>query len=156
MANFTLARRALTPLLEDLARSRSRLGEFDYAVLVPDVLDALRDLIEEDGIDVLAEVAQTITQDFFRTHAPKVSDNGQLSLYDPDAYLTLGERERIRMADATALHVERWRRVETTNFQGQSSAYFTKMAYIDERLPQLRETGGTLDEIERALGEELA
>lgn len=150
MANFTVARRALTPMLADLARSRSRLGEFDYAVLVPDVRDALLHLIEDEDLDVLSEVAQTITQDFFRSHAPKVPDDGQLSLYDPDAYLTLGDRERIRMADAKAPHVERWRAVETTNYQGQSMAYFAKMAYIDDRLVPLRERGCTLAEVEAA------
>jgi len=148
MPNFSTARKALTPLIEDLAHNRSRLGEFDYAVLVPDVTDALRHLIEEEDIDVLAEIAQTITQDFFRTRTPKVSNDNQLSLYDPDAYLTLGDRERIRMADAMAPHCERWRTVETRNFQGQSSSYFAKVAYIDDRLPQLRTQGGTLADLE--------
>lgn len=150
---LALVKKELAPILENLARAKSRHGEFDWHELVPDVATKLRHLISDDsevGLDATYELARIVTADFFRDRVPKIpEDQSQLALfYDPDAYLTLGEGQRIRMADAQAPHVERWRTVETSNFQSQSSAYFFKMRYIDERLPELRDRECSLSEID--------
>lgn len=152
---LALVKRELRPALVLLARSKARSsdGEFDFRTLVPEVVVELRRLIDDDSevaLDALFEIARIVTADFFHNQVPKVpEDLSQLSLfYDPDAYLTLGEGQRIRMADAKAIHVERWRRVETANFASQSGSFFFKMKYIDERLPVLRERECNLGEIE--------
>lgn len=153
-SGFARAKSELAPTLTALARSRSRIGEFDWHELVPDVEIELRKIIEDDetGLDTRYEIARIITSDFFHGRVPKVpEDTSQLSMFfDADAYLTLGGGQRIRMADAKADHVERWRRVETSNFQAQSGSFFFKMSYIDERLPVLRERECNLGEIEQA------
>lgn len=153
-SGFARAKSELAPTLTALARSRSRIGEFDWHELVPDVEIELRKIIEDDetGLDTRYEIARIITSDFFHGRVPKVpEDTSQLALFfDPEAYLTLGGGQRIRMADAQATHVERWRSVETANFQSQSSSFFFKMNYIDDRLPTLRERDCKLGEIEAA------
>lgn len=150
-----LAKRELNPKLENLARARSRLGEFDWHELVPDVALLVRKLSDDDSpaaLDAFYEIARIITADFFHNHVPKIpEDQSQLSMfYDPDAYLTLGGGQRIRMADAKADHLERSFDVETGNFESQSNAFFFKARYYRDRIPQLRERDCTLADIEAA------
>lgn len=151
-------RAKLTEALDDLFRSRSRRGEFDWAVLVPDVKLLIKREMRDDSMveeELLDDIARTLTRDYVHQQAPPIPENtAQLSLfYAPDALLPLGDREVIRMADARAPHVERARTVYTKNFQAQSSAYFGRMAYFDDRLIPLRELGCTLAEVEANLDE---
>lgn len=146
-------RSKLRDIIGNLFTNRSRLGEFDWAILVPDVKSGIRLAMGDDAIledELLDEIARRLTFEFVQRSKPPVpSDTSQLSLfYDPDALMPLGEREVIRMADARAAHVERWRTVLTANFQAQSNAYFGRVAYIDDRLVSLREAGCTLAEVE--------
>jgi hypothetical protein len=143
----------LNGVLADLSRSRSRSGEFDWAILVPDFTVMLKREIEDDSQvldELLDDISRGIVRDFVRSNAPPVPDDtDQLALfYDADALLSLGDREVIRMANARAVHLERYRTVLTTNFQSQSNAYFGRMAYIDDRLVPLRDRGCTLAEVE--------
>lgn len=152
---LAVVKRELSPILVVLARSKSRSGEFDWHEIVPDVAVKLRALIDDDSdvaLDAMYELARVVTADFFHNRVPKVPDDrDQLALfYDPDAYLTLGGGQRIRMADAKADHVERWRDVETGNFESQSAAYFFKMRYVGPRLPVLRKRDCTLSDIDGA------
>lgn len=151
----TETRSKLTAILDNLFRNRSRLGEFDWAVLVPDVKAILKREMGEDSMleeELLDDIARTLTREHVAHRKPPVpSDTSQLALfYDPDALMALGEREVIRMADARAPHVERYRTVLTANFHSQSNAYFGRVAYIDDRLVALRERGCTLAEVEDA------
>ena len=149
----TDTRAKLDELIGNLFRNRSRIGEFDWATLVPDVKSAIRAAMQDDEIfeqELLDEIARKLTEAHVHRSTPSVpSDTTQLALfYEPDALLTLGDREVIRMADARAAHLERHRAVKTKNFHAQSSAYFGWMSYIDDRLVPLRELGCTLAEIE--------
>lgn len=153
MNSLQVAKREIGETLELLVANRSRIGEFDWQDLVPDVAAALKRaavdtpmLADEAWIDV----AHRLTRDFIRARSPVVpNDSAQLALfYAPDALLTLGGREVIAMRDCEAPHLERHRVVLTNNFQAQSGAYFAWMGYIDDRLPKLRAQGGTLAAIE--------
>lgn len=154
-------RSRMRSLLDDLVRSRSREGEFDWAVIVPDVKTILKREIREDSMledELLDDLARTLTRDYVSNNTPPIpSDLAQLALfYDADALLTLGDREVIRMADARARHLEQYRTVLTRNFESQSNAYFGRMAYIDDRLGPLRDLGCTLAEVEHGVTERAA
>lgn len=153
MTGLAVAKRELNGTLELLVANRSRLGEFDWEDLVPDVARELKRAGADDVMltdEVWMDVARRVTRDFITSRKPMLpSDTAQLALfYEPDALLTLGGREVIAMSDAEAPHLERHRVVLTTNFSAQSNSFFAWMGYIDDRLPKLRLSGGTLGEIE--------
>jgi len=153
LSTLAVARREIAQTLELLVIDRSRIGEFDWEDLVPDVARELKKAGADDLMlanEVWLDVARRLTRDFIRSRSPSIpSDTAQLALfYEPDALLTLGGREVIAMRDAEAVHLERHRTVLTNNFQAQSVAYFAWVGYIDDRLPRLRESGGTLAQIE--------
>ena len=141
-------------LLDELSKVHD--AEFDWAVHVPDVTAYIRKAIADEselGNLVVVDIARKLTQAYVEHRAPPVpTEAGQLALwYDPDALLTLGDREVVRMEDARSQHVERWRTVLTVNFQAQSAAYFGHTSYIDDRLPRLRAADATLGEVEAGL-----
>lgn len=153
MNGLALAKREIAETLDLLVVNRSRIGEFDWQDLVPDVARALKRAAADDLMladEAWTDIARRITSDFIRSKSPSIpSDTAQLTLfYEAEALLTLGGREVIAMADAEAPHLERHRAVLTNNFQAQSTAYFAWMGYIEDRLPKLRATGETLGRIE--------
>lgn len=155
MTTLAVARREIRSTLELLVSNRSRIGEFDWEDLIPDVARELKRAAADDVMleeEMWTDVARTLTREFIRSRSPVIpKDCAQLTLfYDPDALLTLGDREVISMRDCEAPHLERHRAVLTNNFQAQSTAYFAWMGYIDDRLPKLRSQGGTLAGVEIA------
>jgi len=153
MSTLAVAKREIAGTLDLLVANRSRLGEFDWEDLVPDVAHELKSAASDDVMlaeEVWTYIAREITRGFIRAKAPVLpSDTAQLVLfYEPDALLTLGDREVIAMADANAQHLERHRSVLTSNFHAQSNAYFAWVEYIDDRLPKLRARDCTLAEVE--------
>lgn len=151
-----LVTREVNDLLDLLSLSRSRLGEHDWHDYIPDVIDRLRSLIGDDdlaGEELLHETATRLVREYVHRQSPPIpKDTAQLALfYEPDALLALGESQVIRMAEARAPHIERWRSVLTTNFQAQSSAYFGRMSYIDDRLERLRADDLTLADVEHGI-----
>lgn len=105
MSTLAIAKRELSGTLELLVSNRSRIGEFDWEELVPDVVHLLKRAGEDSLMlaeEVWYDVARRLTRDFIRSRSPSLPDDtAQLALfYEPDALLTLGGREVIAMRDA--------------------------------------------------------
>lgn len=82
-------------------------------------------LDEADRLDELAEAkANEVARAFDKAHQPEI-DGGQMLLIE-DSYLVLGENERVRAADATAVHTRRWLEVQASNHARVSASWAAK------------------------------
>lgn len=82
-------------------------------------------LDENDRLDELAEAkANEIARSFDKAHQPEI-ENGQMTLFE-DSYLVLGDNERVRAVEATAVHTKRWLDVQAANHARVSAAWSAK------------------------------
>lgn len=82
-------------------------------------------LDESDRLDELAEAkANEVARTFDKAHQPEI-ENGQMELFE-DSYLVLGDNDRVRAADATAIHTKRWLDVQAANHARVSAAWAAK------------------------------
>lgn len=82
-------------------------------------------LDEADRIDELAEAkANEVARTFDKAHQPEI-DNGQMTLF-ADSYLVLGDNDRVRAIDASAVHTKRWLDVQAANHARVSASWAAK------------------------------
>lgn len=80
---------------------------------------------EADRLDELAEAkANEVARAFDKAHQPEI-ENGQMTLF-ADSYLVLGDNDRVRASDATAVHTKRWLDVQASNHARVSAAWSAK------------------------------
>lgn len=92
-----------------------------------DAVKVFKDLLldESDRLDELAEAkANEVARVFDKVHQPEI-ENGQMTLF-ADSYLVLGDSERVRAVDATAVHTRRWLDVQAANHARVSAAWSAK------------------------------
>lgn len=107
--------------LLDSTRGQDRVA--DKATAVKLFKELLLD--ESDRLDELAEAkANEVARTFDKAHQPEL-DNGQMTLF-ADSYLVLGDNERVRAADATAVHTRRWLDVQAANHARVSASWAAK------------------------------
>jgi len=97
-------------------------------------------LDETDRLDDLAEAkANEVARAFDKAHQPEI-ENGQMTLFE-DSYLVLGDNDRVRAADATAVHTRRWLDVQAANHARVSAAWAAK-DMVGRRLLDVQEEHG--------------
>jgi hypothetical protein len=78
--------------------------------------------------------------------------DGQIGMFDGDAWLALGDGLYIAMAEARGSHAARHQAVLNENYRRVTAAFLAKNAYLTERMPQLYQRGCTLGDLEAAPG----
>lgn len=105
---------------------------------------------EPGRIDELAEAkANEVARAFDKAHQPEI-ENGQMTLFE-DSYLVLGDSDRVRAADATALHTRRWLDVQAANHARVSAAWAAKDMAGRKLLDVQEQHGCTLFEAQQIL-----
>lgn len=105
---------------------------------------------EDDRIDELAEAkANEVARSFDKAHQPEI-ENGQMTLFE-DSYLVLGDNDRVRAADATAVHTKRWLDVQSANHARVSAAWAAKDMAGRKLLDVQEEHGCSLYEAQQIL-----
>ncbi len=107
-----------------------------YLVGHPDHMDARRQ-------------ANAMVDDWDKHRRPKQAEDGQLGLFDREAYIPIGPNVRKQMAKARERDLIAWAQISTAEHAADAAAHGERMAYISSRLKAWTNGYRTLEEVER-------
>ena len=120
-------------------------GHVDTVAVVDDLSQWLQAHPDLAGIPALA---RRYVREMEEDQRPQV-DDAQLSLFEPDRLLALGEGDRVWMSQANQDEFRQWFAIQTAEHSEQVNAYAAKTRYVSSRLKAWRPEHHTLLDLER-------
>lgn len=107
-------------------------GHVNAASVLEHVLEDINldpSLVDAEGAaqESLERVDRSFTYAANTAAAGATTQGTQLPMYDPDAYLALGEGDRVQLCAATRPDIIAWLAIQTENHEHQTSAYLRKV-----------------------------
>jgi hypothetical protein len=127
-------------------------GRFHQKELEQEIARRIATLPEADRAVVFAEFARVLAVRVVNKHKPKdrTTDSGQITLFDDDSILKLGDNKRVEMPKSKADDVLAWTALAGVNVERVVAAYNKQLAYASSRVAAFRDyPDKNLGEIER-------